>query len=177
MTVVSDHLGASWPPTWFNRFTDKIDFGEEFDDCHLWRGAVDAHGYGKFRLPSGPVKGVHIIAWELAHGREVPAGWHVDHLCRIRLCCNADHLEAKPQSDNTAEGRSPTAVNKLKTHCPKNHKYTEENTRWHSGRRECRICVNARDKERRAAKRADDADNDLSAYVMEDYLGEWDDEF
>lgn len=160
---------------WLPRFKAKIDYGDEFDDCHLWTKATDEDGYGKFRIPGVGVKSTHIIAWELEHGRTVPRGWHVDHLCRIRRCCNADHLEAKPQSDNTAEGRSPTAVNKAKTHCPKGHEYTEENIRWHSGRRECRACVNNRDKERRAAKRQAEAEEDLSMYVMDDYLEEFDD--
>ncbi|MFE6745902.1 HNH endonuclease signature motif containing protein [Kitasatospora purpeofusca] len=160
---------------WKVRLYHRVDRGSEYDDCHLWRGAVDTYGYGKARDFHGKVRGVHIIAWELAHGRKVPEGWHVDHLCRIRRCCNPDHLEAKPQTENTLAGRSFTAVNKAKTHCPRGHEYTPENIRWHSGRRECRICANARDKERRAAQRQADAEASLRPGDTDNYSEEFDD--
>lgn len=135
------------------RFREKIDTGTEYDDCHLWRGAVDEYGYGKVRTPNGATTGCHIVAWELATGNAVPEGWHVDHLCRIRRCCNADHLEAVPHAENVLRGESFSARNARKTHCPRGHEYTEDNIRWHSGRRECRTCVNQRDRERRAEKK------------------------
>lgn len=143
---------------WERRFYDKVDKGTEFDDCHIWQGARDDYGYGKFRLPNGNVKGTHIIAWELANERTVPPGWHVDHRCRIRACCNADHLEPVPATENVARGESFSARNSRKTHCPKGHEYSEENTRWHSGRRECVTCIRARDRARRKAARAEKED-------------------
>ncbi|MGW3275482.1 HNH endonuclease signature motif containing protein [Streptomyces kronopolitis] len=143
---------------WERRFYDKVDKGSEFDDCHIWLGAKDDYGYGKFRLPNGHVKGTHIIGWELANQKTVPPGWHVDHLCRIRACCNPDHLEPVPGTENVARGESFSAKNARKTHCPKGHEYSEENTRWHSGRRECVTCIRARDKERRQARRLEKED-------------------
>ncbi|MFF8283387.1 HNH endonuclease signature motif containing protein [Streptomyces albus] len=143
---------------WQQRFFAKVDKGTEYDDCYIWQGARDEYGYGKFRLPSGQVKGTHIVSWELANQRPVPPGWHVDHRCRIRACCNPDHLEAVPATENVARGESFSARNARKTHCPRGHEYTEENTRWHSGRRECIICVRARDKARRRAKRQERED-------------------
>ncbi|MEU1816037.1 HNH endonuclease signature motif containing protein [Streptomyces roseifaciens] len=140
---------------WLARFTAKIDYGTEFDDCHLWQGAKDDYGYGKFRLPDGTVKGCHIIAWELSNERTVPPGWHVDHLCRIRACCNSDHLEAVPATQNVDRGTSFSARNARKTHCPRGHAYTDDNIRWHNGRRECITCIRARDRARRAAKRTE----------------------
>lgn len=140
---------------WTRRFYDKVDQGTEYDDCHLWKAAKDDSGYGKFKLPDGTLKSVHIIAWELENQRSVPPGWHVDHLCRIRSCCNPSHLEAVQATENVARGESFSAKNARKTHCPKNHEYTEENIRWHNGRRECVTCIRTRDRERRAAKRAE----------------------
>ncbi|MFJ3271062.1 HNH endonuclease signature motif containing protein [Streptomyces sp. NPDC086776] len=140
---------------WERRFFDKVDQGTEYDDCHIWLGAKDDYGYGKFRLPNGQVKGTHIVAWELANEKTVPHGWHVDHRCRIRSCCNPDHLEPVPAAENVARGESFSARNSRKTHCPKGHEYSEENTRWHSGRRECITCIRARDRERRIAQRAE----------------------
>ncbi|MFE5853249.1 HNH endonuclease signature motif containing protein [Streptomyces sp. NPDC056500] len=148
------------PPArrWERRFYEKVDQGTEFDDCHIWLGAKDNDGYGKFRLPTGQVKGTHIIAWQMANERTVPPGWHVDHLCRVRSCCNPDHLEPVPATENVARGESFSARNTRKTHCPKGHEYTTETIRWHSGRRECIPCIRARDRERRAAKRAEKDD-------------------
>ena len=147
---------------WTTRFFDKVDQGTEYDDCHIWLGAKDDYGYGKFRLPNGHTKGTHIIAWELANQKTVPPGWHVDHRCRIRACCNPDHLEPVPAAENVARGESFSARNARKTHCPKGHEYTDQNTRWHSGRRECITCIRARDRERRAAKRAEKQDSTWS---------------
>jgi hypothetical protein len=141
--------------TWELRFKAKVDFGSEYDDCHLWRAATDSDGYGKFRMPNGQVKGAHIIAWETANLRPVPEGWHVDHLCRIRRCCNPDHLEAVEHSENTMRGEGFTAKNAAKTHCPHGHEYTPENTRWHHNSRECIACIRQRDRERRQAQRAE----------------------
>lgn len=145
------------PRDWLTRFHAKIDTGEEFDDCHLWRGAIDDYGYGKVRLPDDTTRAVHIIAWEMATGNKLPTGWHVDHLCRIRRCCNPDHLEAVPHAENVLRGESFTARNARKTHCPKGHEYTDDNIRWHKSangapRRECKTCVTQRDRDRRAAK-------------------------
>jgi hypothetical protein len=141
--------------TFAQRFYAKVDKGEEFDDCHLWTGAKDSDGYGKVRLPDGRTRGSHIVAWEMATQQDLPDGWHVDHLCRIHACCNPDHLEAVPHAENVLRGESFTARNARKTHCPQGHEYTEDNIRWHKSangayRRECKTCVSARDRARRA---------------------------
>jgi ribosomal protein L37AE/L43A len=41
-----------------------------------------------------------------------------------------------------------------KTHCPKGHPYSEENTYWYKGKRHCIICRNAADVRRRVRDRA-----------------------
>ncbi|WP_082119892.1 HNH endonuclease signature motif containing protein [Saccharothrix sp. ST-888] len=151
---------------WQARFFAKIDKGSEFDACWLWRGAIDQDGYGKFRLPDKAVVGAHIISWELATGNAVPPGWHVDHLCRIRRCCNPDHLEAVEQSQNTLRGESFAAKNAVKTHCPRGHEYTPENTRWHHNSRECITCIRQRDRERRQARRDEEAWNQTRSDIQ-----------
>ena len=66
----------------------------------LWQGKiVDASGYGyfsdqkKFR--------VHRLAWEFANGQPIPEGQTIDHKCRIKLCCNTDHLEPVSVEENS----------------------------------------------------------------------------
>lgn len=59
--------------------------------------------------------------------------------------CRQCYLDSQPEPTGTA--------NKDKTHCPKNHEYTEANTIIDSaGRRRCLICT--RDTKRRYAQRA-----------------------
>jgi len=138
---------------WYERAQRHIDKGTEPDDCHLWTGARDAGGYGVARDWDGRVRRTHILVYEVFSGAPVPEGEVVDHKCRIRPCCRFDHTQSETSRTNTLLGMGPTAMNAKKTHCPNNHEYTEENTLWHSGRRECRKCVRARQKERRRAAR------------------------
>jgi len=61
------------------------------DACWLWTGAVYNHGYGVF-VWRGKLHGANRVAWEIAHGVDVPAGMHVLHSCDVPLCCNPSHL-------------------------------------------------------------------------------------
>lgn len=66
-------------------------------DCLLWPAAAD-RGYGRIWV-DGTAKRVHRVVWELTHG-PIPDGMTVDHLCRIRSCCNVEHLELVTQAEN-----------------------------------------------------------------------------
>ena len=66
--------------------------------CRLWNGAVDGNGYGTIRT-GGRSVGAHRLAYELAKG-EIPTKFAIDHLCRVRLCVNPEHLEAVPHIEN-----------------------------------------------------------------------------
>lgn len=122
------------------------------DDGHwIWQGAVEAHGYGvigRGRRGEGNIL-THRAAWELLRG-PIPAETpHIDHLCRVRLCCNPDHLEPVTQAENNrrqwAHLRRPD--------CPQGHTFTPENTYRNpaSGARQCRACLRANAR-RQAAK-------------------------
>lgn len=138
------------------RLERHIDRGEEPDDCHLWTGATDDADYGVARGWDGKVRRTHILIYEAYTGAPVPDDEVVDHECRIHPCCRFDHLQAKTRKENTLIGVGPTALNAKKTHCSKcDTPYDEENTQWHSGRRECRKCNRARQKERRHAARSE----------------------
>lgn len=146
---------------WFRRFESHIDKGEEPGDCHLWKEecAHDEAGYGVARDWNGKVRRTHIIVYELYTGAPVPDDEVVDHECRIHGCCNFSHLQAKTRKENTLLGVGPTALNAKKTHCTKCEKpYDEENTQWHSGRRECKNCNRKRQRERRMSARAEQED-------------------
>lgn len=110
------------------------------DGCLIWTGATDGGGrYGSF-FWDGRVRRAHKVAFEWASG-PVPDGLVLDHLCRVTLCVNPDHLEPVTQRENILRGGAPTALNALKTHCPQGHAYTSENTRvQRTGGRVCRTC-------------------------------------
>lgn len=70
--------------------------------CWIWQRATDRRGYGVGCLGRTPVR-AHILYFESKHG-PVPDGLQLDHRCRIRRCCNPDHLEAVTSAENTRRG-------------------------------------------------------------------------
>lgn len=59
--------------------------------CWVWALGLNKGGYGKtFR--DGKHTSAHAAFWTDVHG-PVPTGLELDHLCRVRACCNPVHLE------------------------------------------------------------------------------------
>lgn len=85
--------------------------------CHVWTRAKGSHGYGSIKV-DGVVLLAHRRFYELAKG-PIPAGAHLDHLCRVPLCVNAEHLEAVTQAENVRRGTAtklaPTQVEEIRT--------------------------------------------------------------
>ena len=119
--------------------------------CWEFTGARNALGYGYLNNPSGSML-THRIVYEALVG-PVSSSIALDHLCRNPSCCNPLHLEPVSMRENLARGADSSAYQKRKTHCPKGHEYTPENTRLKDGRRrECRQC--GRDYEKRKKENA-----------------------
>lgn len=120
------------------------------EECWPWGGATNTHKnrrggpYGI--IGSGGKRGGVMYVHRVVHESEIgpiPDGFQVDHLCGNPLCCNPAHLEAVPPGTNNARSASPTSENIKKTHCPREHEYSPENTGYRRGTtwRYCRTCA------------------------------------
>ncbi len=132
-------------------------------DCELWEGATDTDGYGVMTA-EGTQSGVHRLAYMALVG-PIPDGLELDHLCRVRLCCNVKHLEPVTGAENRRRAAA------TKRHCPAGHPYSPENTRLHiDGKghhhRHCRICDNGH-------RRAYDARQRAAEAARLDYLSQY----
>lgn len=107
--------------------------------CHIFRFGTTS-GYGNVRHMGKHVL-VHRYVWEREVG-PVPEDLEVDHQCRVRRCCNVEHLRVVTRRVNRIENSdSVGAVNKNKTHCPAGHPYDEIKK---NGWRDCSVCRRAR---------------------------------
>lgn len=124
--------------------------------CWLWTGNQNGRGYGYLYVRGSHAAGQerrrvsHRVVYEILIG-DVPEGLELDHLCRVRLCCNPSHLEPVTRAENVRRGDAPDAVRRLyaaQTHCVNGHEFTPANTRQRpTGGRACRQCG----RDRRAA--------------------------
>jgi len=134
--------------------------------CIVWTAAKDQRGYGHFAL-AGKVWVSHRIAFIAARGIDIPAGMQLDHLCRVRACCNVDHLEIVTLEENTLRGdslSSPTRRSLLMdATCQRGHDMSLPDAwRVYGKKRFCRLCAmektrvanRRRDAEKRAERQA-----------------------
>jgi len=70
--------------------------------CWLWDGSWKPNGYGEVNYHRR-LWYVHRLVYELLRG-PIPAGYTLDHLCRVRPCGNPAHLEVVSLADNIRRG-------------------------------------------------------------------------
>lgn len=117
--------------------------------CHIWKGRRRKR-YPSVRFNGGIVK-VSRYIWETTHG-PIPDLRLVDHMCREPSCCNINHLRLVTHQVNSTENvvGHPWQLGKAKTHCPRGHAYTLDNTYVSkTGGRSCKECTKRRSRERR----------------------------
>jgi hypothetical protein len=124
------------------------------EGCWLWPGYVSRKGYGMLRMTMSDGERrwfqVHRVAYTACVG-PIPEGLTLDHLCRVRRCCNPDHLEPVTFTANTLRGSGPTAVNARKTHCIRGHLFGPPGPEGANNRRRCLKCKRIWREARRAA--------------------------
>jgi hypothetical protein len=143
---VSNWYGGPKPVPVAERLWAKVD---KTETCWLWTGGRNASGYGRIteskRLESGRRWYTHRLVYTLLVG-PIPDGMELDHLCRVRHCCNPEHLEPVTPGVNVARSEGPTAdaVRAFLTGvCPRGHDVTGYGAMPLSGgRRRCRECLN-----------------------------------
>lgn len=87
----------SRPPTPASvRFWRRVD---RTDACWLWRGWINAKGYGHFGVNNRLTVKAHRWSYEQLVG-PIPHGLTLDHLCRVRNCVNPAHLEPVTRAVN-----------------------------------------------------------------------------
>lgn len=130
------------------RFHEKY-IPEPNSGCWLWDAACDTGGYAQISV-GNKSKSAHRISYEM-HVGPVPEGLVLDHKCRVRSCVNPDHLEPVTNRENILRG-DLWKVHGLKTHCPKGHSYSQENSYLYRGSRHCKKCKIINQMRRRRVK-------------------------
>lgn len=127
------------------RVWDRIDkngpipkYAPGLGKCWIWQGHT-VRGHGRIGIKKERYI-VHRVVYELLVGK-IPEGLEIDHLCRVRACCNPKHLEPVTRRENQIRGFSPVGLNARKTHCSHGHPFERENLYVHTdGSRVCRTC-------------------------------------
>lgn len=115
------------------RIVDKLIIG----DCWEWTGATTT-GYGHISIGHAGDALVHRYVYEALVG-EIPEGLELDHLCQNPACCNPDHLEPVPKSENMRRGnKGRTRFVGRERVCKRGH--VGMYTQWADGKYRCRAC-------------------------------------
>lgn len=123
----------------------------DHNECWLWNGALNDKGYGLTKYKGEPIK-AHQLTYNLVGG-VVKEGLELDHTCRVRRCCNPDHVEPTTHSENVKRGLLSSVSAKRYaevTACPAGHPYSGTNLYINKeGHRYCRQCGREGQKRRR----------------------------
>lgn len=145
-----------------DRLMEKVEIPDAMDGCWIWTGAQSGREgarYGRIfagrRTTAGHPRGepAHRVSYELAVG-PIPDGLEIDHVCRVTLCVNPDHLEPVTRLENQRRGNAPMQAQRKQTHCKRGHALDDANTYVWGGMRRCRTCQADDARRYRETKRA-----------------------
>jgi hypothetical protein len=99
---------------------------------------MTSKGYGTVAW-RGKGQTIHRVTYEILVG-PIGEGLEIDHLCRVRACCNPQHLEPVTRSENTLRANAANP----RTTCGKGlHDWTDENIKRTDKGSVCAPCARA----------------------------------
>lgn len=108
-------------------------------ECWPWKGRVDTKGYGLILMRrNGRMLSfrAHRCSYEQYKG-PIPVGLELDHLCRVLLCVNPNHLEPVTHAENMRR----SGPYKRAAQCKRGHDLTGTNrVTFSSGKSRCLAC-------------------------------------
>jgi hypothetical protein len=120
------------------------------DGCWQWLGQCSENGYGISKHEGHQIATHRLIYFLMIE--PLPPEMVLHHTCENTGCVNPAHLEPLSVREHLRRGRTFQAANAAKTHCPRGHEYTPENTRLTAGKHGGRECLTCR-RERKARSR------------------------
>jgi hypothetical protein len=103
MRFIANHHRRKSPLEWLAK-----DMGYK-TPCWVWQRAHSSNGYARACVGNAQARDAHLVYYEKYKG-PIPEGLELDHLCRVTLCVNPEHLEAVTPAVN-ARRRPSTKLN------------------------------------------------------------------
>ncbi len=115
--------------------------------CWIWLGGTN-QGYGEFNM-DGKRWRIHQYTYQHFVG-PIIGGMTLDHLCRVRCCCNPEHLQYVSNRENILRGVGAPAQHARKQYCLRGHSLSGENLRMErrGNKRVCLACRTIREAKR-----------------------------
>ncbi len=111
------------------------------NDCWEWQGKLDSTDYGQLPFTSWESRKAHRYSYYLNINKDFDRSLDVCHYCDNPPCVNPNHLWLGTRKDNLMDmSKKKRSYQQKKTHCPKGHEYTPENTYLYKTSRWCREC-------------------------------------
>jgi hypothetical protein len=143
----------------YDRIMNRVE-PEPTSGCWLWTACLDKDGYGRTGVYVNGKKRMyytHRFMYEW-HVGAIPDGMVCDHKCKVRSCCNPDHIDIVTPAENQRRGDSGKASHQralARSSCLKGHEYAEFGVYRHTdGRRRCAECARLAAKRYQARKAA-----------------------
>lgn len=134
---------VAYRAAWLAKVKGRVQI--DANDCWIWQGPLATNGYGQVTY-KGRTRILSRCMYQVWHGVKLARLQYVCHSCDVKRCCNPAHLwvgnNGLNKKDETAKGKNYWAN---RTHCPRGHEYTQENTYVHEVRpgvfsRNCKAC-------------------------------------